>query len=108
MCVGGIDSGWRAYFLCNWFSCMFVGWRAVSASSAALRVVLNAPDILPLAWFWIYWMMLLSPTSPVHRTSAPISLIVAINLWKSYLRDLSLWPFFVEARLLSELRLLCV
>lgn len=53
-CFGGIESSQMAYFVWNQSSYIFVGWRAVSASRAALGIVFNTSDILPIAWFGVF------------------------------------------------------
>lgn len=89
----------EGYFLCTRTSRIFVSCGAVSSSGAAVGVVLHTPDILLIAWFWIFCMMLLSPTCPFHHTLTPKSLMVATNIWNSCLTALVLRPFSFERSL---------
>lgn len=58
---GGIESSRSVYLLCSRSSHSFVRRRAGSASSAAVGAIQHVPDILRIVWFWVRWMMLLSP-----------------------------------------------
>ena len=73
------------------------GGRLSSASSAAVRVVLNAPAIFLIAWFCSRWRGWLWVFCWFHHTSTPKSATVVMQDWYScrnadWLRPRSVFP----------------